>query len=538
MTDQLVVPPRRALIRVLVVGIVALLAASLLPGPAAEAKIGRNACPHRTNNTYQKLLECVTLEGVRGHQAKFQRIADANDGMRASGTDGYDRSADYVARLLRRAGYEVTRQEFEFPFYQELSSLLEQTAPTSVTYETTTFTFSGSGDVTAPVQGVDLSLDEPAASTSGCEVEDFADFEAGNIALIQRGACTFAIKAANAQEAGATAVIIFNTGVPGAEELFAGTLGNESVGVIEIPVIGASFADGTALAQDGVEARVAAETIVETRTTENVIAESRRGDPDNVVMAGAHLDSVTEGPGINDNGSGVAAVLETALMMAKVEPVNKLRFAFWGAEESGLIGSEEYVAALTPEEIEDIALYQNYDMIGSPNYVLMVYDADESTFAAEDFGVVVPDGSIAMEDLYEQFYTWQEVPYDDTGFSGRSDYQAFIDNDIPSGGLFTGAEVAKNEQQEAIWGGEAGVAFDPCYHEACDTYENNADDALDVNSDAVAFSMLTYAYSTEDVNCVRGRRVPGKPLDLPEPAGPEGTFATAEDGGDHAHDDH
>jgi Zn-dependent M28 family amino/carboxypeptidase len=245
-------------------------------------------------------------------------------------------------------------------------------------------------------------------------------------------------------------------------------------------------------------------------------------------MAGAHLDSVIEGPGINDNGSGSAALLETALMMANLHPENTLRFAWWAAEEQGLVGSTDYVAGLSQAERDRIALYLNYDMVGSPNYIFMVYDADESTFPAPE-GVTIPPGSTAIEDLYESYYTWIGEPYDDTEFSGRSDYQAFIDNGIPSGGLFTGAEEIKTEEQEAIWGGTAGEQFDPCYHEACDGIDNVDLHALEVNSDLIAFAQLTFAYSTESVNGVRGKRVPGRPFTLPAPAGPEGTFA--EDGG-------
>ena len=113
----------------------------------------------------------------------------------------------------------------------------------------------------------------------------------------------------------------------------------------------------------------------------------------------------------------------------------------------------------------------NYDMVGSPNYIFMVYDADESTFPAPE-GVTIPQGSAAIEDLYESYYTWVGEPYEDTEFSGRSDYQAFIDNDIPSGGLFTGAEEIKTAEQQAIWGGVAGEQFDQCYHEACDDIDN------------------------------------------------------------------
>jgi len=299
-----------------------------------------------------------------------------------------------------------------------------------------------------------------------------------------------------------------------------------SAGVITIPVVGASFDDGAALTAAGTQAHVVTETFWEPRSTENIIAESRHGRRDNVVMAGAHLDGVTAGPGINDNGSGSAALLETALAMARIRPPNQLRFAWWGAEESGLVGSAHYVDSLTEDQVDDIALYMNYDMVGSPNYVHTVYDADESTFAAADFGVVVPEGSTAIEDLYESFYTARRVPYDDTAFDGRSDYEAFIFADIPASGLFTGAEEAKTPEQQAIWGGTAGEQFDPCYHDACDTIRNVSHEALEINSDAIAFAMLTFGYSTRSVNGEPGHRVPGRPFHLPPPAGPEGTFVT------------
>jgi Zn-dependent M28 family amino/carboxypeptidase len=333
-------------------------------------------------------------------------------------------------------------------------------------------------------------------------------------------------------------VIIFNQGnTPDREALIvadATSLDDPSapggVSFIEhgIPVVGASFANGVALAQPGSTAFVQV-LPAETRTDFNVIAELEGKNDDNVVMAGAHLDSVIEGPGINDNGSGSAALLETALMMANTKPRNTVRFGWWAGEEQGLVGSTDYVEGLSDAERDRIALYMNYDMVGSPNYIFMVYDADQSTFPAPA-GVPIPPGSEAIEDLYERYYTRIGEPYDDTEFSGRSDYQAFIEAGIASGGLFTGAEEIKTAEQEAIWGGMAGEQFDPCYHEACDTFDNVNLHALEVNSDLIAFAQLTFAYSTEDVNGERGKRVPGPRLALPAPAGPEGTFA-GEDGG-------
>jgi len=268
-----------------------------------------------------------------------------------------------------------------------------------------------------------------------------------------------------------------------------------------IPVVGASFADGQALAQPGASARVRVDAPQQV-TQYNVIAESRDGDPNNVVMAGAHLDSVLRGPGINDNGSGSAAILETAIQMAKVKPRNKLRFAWWGAEESGLVGSTAYVAGLSAEEIARIALYLNFDMVGSPNHVFFIYDGDDSDLVGAGPG---PAGSADIEKVFEGFFKARGVPFKGTDFSGRSDYGPFIANGIPAGGLFTGAEGIKTADEAATWGGTAGQQYDPCYHLSCDTYANNNDRALDVNSDAVAYAILQFAMNTEVINGQRGK---------------------------------
>jgi Zn-dependent M28 family amino/carboxypeptidase len=497
------------------------------------------ACENRTNNTYDKLLGCVTLEGVREHQAALQAIATANGGTRAAGTSGYDASVDYVIETLEAAGWDVETHLFDFTVAQPIQQL---TPAPPVTHAVGGVTGSALGTVTAPVIPIDINLVPPRANTSGCDgafteaavgapltadpagPNDFAGFPTTTaIALIQRGGCSFALKVANAQAAGADAVILFNQGDTAARSVTLTNItavppaGSAST-TITVPVVGTSFAAGELLARPGSTATVS----VVNDPQENVIAELDGRNDDNVVMAGAHLDSVPAGPGINDNGSGSAALLELAQQIAKLKPENTLRLAWWGGEESGLVGSTAYVNDLSAAERDRIALYMNYDMIGSPNYIFMVYDADQSSFPPPA-GVPIPAGSTAIEDLYESYYTMVGEPYDDTQFSGRSDYQAFIVAGIPSGGLFTGAEVPKTAEQQAIWGGTTGAQFDPCYHLACDTFANNNDHALTVNSDLVAFAMLTFAYSTESVNGVAGRNIPGN-LTLPAPAGPEGTF--------------
>ncbi len=488
-------------------------------GSTWPALAGDEACDSRVNNTFGKLLECVTLDGVRAHQAAFQSIADANGGTRAAGTPGYDESVDYVAGILETAGYDVTLMPFEVTFAPEAT--LTQTAPVAASYDTGAFAGSSVGEVTAPVVGVDLALGnadwpaDPAASTSGCEAADFAGFPGGSIALIQRGTCFFSTKAVNAQAAGAAAVIIFNQGnAPTREGLIVGsaeTLPDGTPANLTIPVVGASFFDGVALAKPGSAAIISVEPPV-TAVQTNVIAERQGQNPPSVVMAGAHLDSVPEGPGIQDNGSGSAALLETAVQMAKVKPQNTLRFAWWGAEESGQAGSTAYVDALTSEELDRIALYLNFDIIGSPNYVFFIYDGDGS-----DFGLAGAPGSDQIEYLFQHFYTQAGFPFKATTLTRGSAHLPFLAADVPVGGIFTGDFGIKTPEEVALWGGVAGEQYDPCYHLACDTFDNISLQALEVNADAVAYSVLQYAMNSEAIN-----GEPGKGnFKMPPAPGPE-----------------
>ena len=454
------------------------------------------SCANRVNNTHAKLLECVTVDGVREHQAAFQAIANENNGIRTSGTPGYDESVDYVIDKLADAGYDVTVQPFEFQTFIELSpSVLEQVAPPPAgPIANNIMSYSGSGDVTASVTALPAP---PADATPGCEAADFVGFPAGDIALISRGACTFALKATNAYDAGASGVVIYNN-IPGT---LNGTLGNDFT--LDIPVTSVTQDVGQQLAATpGLILHLKTDTFGGNATTYNVLAETTGGDPGNVIMVGAHLDSVNEGPGIQDNGSGSAAILETALQMAKVKPRNKVRFAWWGAEESGLVGSTYYVNNLSQEELDAVTLYLNFDMIGSPNYVFHIYDGDDSDGVGAGPG---PDGSAQIEALFESFYTRIGEPFKGTDFSGRSDYGPFIAVGIPAGGLFTGAEVIKTPEEAALWGGTAGEQYDPCYHLACDTFDNISLYALDVNADAVAYATLQYAMNTAAINGKKGK---------------------------------
>jgi Zn-dependent M28 family amino/carboxypeptidase len=440
----------------------------------------------------KKLAKKVTVEGVNRHLIAFQRIADRNGGTRAALTPGYDASVEYVAGKLRDEGFIVTTPTFNF----DTQVVDAKTATVGgVNYEALVMTASPqtpAGGVTGPLRVV------PEDATTGCEATDFngQDFT-GSVALIRRGGCTFEQKHLNAFAAGAVAVLVSNN-VDG--PLSNVTLTNPG----KIPTGGVSKADGTTLAtKAGSAITVDMRYHLETRTQRNVIAQTRTGRTSNVVMAGAHLDSVELGAGINDNGSGSASLLETALQMGSRPKVdNAVRFAWWGAEELGLIGSEEWVRSLTFEQQLDIALYLNFDMVGSPNAAYFIYDGDDSDAVGAGPG---PFGSAQIEKAFADYFAAKGVPTEGTDFSGRSDYGEFIAQGIPAGGLFTGAEGVKTAAQAAKWGGTAGVAYDPCYHSKCDNLGNLDRVALGRNAGALAFVTAAYGVSTEDVNGVPPR---------------------------------
>jgi Zn-dependent M28 family amino/carboxypeptidase len=446
----------------------------------------------------RQLVRKVDIANTNRHLIALQRLADRNGRTRAAGTPGHVASAEYIATKLEAAGYLVERQELPFVYDETRAQALTVAGATvpaiRMSYSENT-----------PTGGVSTTLAVvPTDATPGCEAADFtAANAAGKVALVSRGACTFAQKAISAGEAGAVGVLVYNN-VPGAVN---GTLGGLAPG--SAPAAGLTQADGQALAaQNGAAVTLNIQGVTEDRTTYNVIAETRTGRPNNVVMAGSHLDSVAAGPGINDNGTGSAALLETAIQLGSSPKVNnKVRFAWWSAEELGLVGSEYYVQNLTFEQQLDIALYLNFDMIGSPNAGYFTFDGDDSDGVGAGPG---PYGSAQIEAAFAAYYDYVGIPLESRDFDGRSDYGEFILQGIPAGGLFTGAEVVKTEDQANKWGGQAGVAFDPCYHAACDNLGNVDRVALDRNSDAEAFVLGSYAISTEDINGVPPRAARAK----------------------------
>lgn len=477
---------------------VVLLSTLLLVGGLLAPPAG--AAAGKETRLAEQLVKSVTVGGANRHLIALQRIADANGGNRAviNGTTitdpaGYQASVDYVARQMRSYGFKVQVKDFEYEVSDYVGQSLVVGGGTFTVYKMNESIDTPAGGLTGPLAVV------PEDGTTGCEAADFASQTyTGTIALIRRGGCTFAQKATNAAAAGAIAAVVSNN-VPG-------PLTNVTITTPgPIPVGGISQADGDTLkTQGGTSATVDMRVVPAIKTAQQVIAQTRTGRTDNVVMLGAHLDSVAAGPGINDNGSGSAALLEIASKLGGSPKTNNaVRFAWWGAEELGLLGSEAYVNGLTFNQQLDISMYLNFDMIGSPNAGYFVYDGDDSDQEGAGSG---PYGSAQIEQTFVSFFNDRlKVQTEGTDFDGRSDYGPFIEVGIPSGGLFTGAEQLKTADQVTLWGGTAGVAYDKCYHQACDNLGNVDRVALDRNLDAAAWATGIYGYSTEEINGVPPR---------------------------------
>lgn len=344
------------------------------------------ACANRVNDTPQKLVDCVTQSDLWAHMVKFQQIADANPGAdghpsRNSGEPGYKASADYVANVMKAAGYDVTLQEYKFHYFSFVGTpVMREDSPTPHSFTLGTDFNPGpvAGSTSAklqPAAGIVVPATPTPSSASGCTATDFAGFVPGNIALIQRGGCTFAQKVANAEAAGASAAVIFNEGNPGRTGLFTGSLS----GTGHIPVLFTPYAVGTQLLSQYTPGSGPALTIDvkaiddPNRSDWNVIADSKGGDPNNVLVIDAHLDAIY-GAGMLDNASGSAAILDIAQQLRNTNTRNKLRFIWFGGEELGLLGSDHYVNTLPADELAKIKFDLDADVLGTPNYVAGVLD--------------------------------------------------------------------------------------------------------------------------------------------------------------------
>lgn len=333
-----------------------------------------------------------------------------------------------------------------------------------------------------PVHG-DLVL----VSGDGCSSTNYPASVKGNIAFIRRGTCPFGDKSALAGKAGATAAVIYNS-EKGSLHGTMGTPEDDHVATFGIDLYEAEPILKKLESGEAVDAIAYIDGIVSKVITNNIVIQTSEGDPDNCVMLGAHSDSVAEGPGINDDGSGTLSLIEVATQLTKFRVNNCVRFAWWSAEEEGLLGSEFYSSTLPTEENLKVRLFMDYDMLASPNYALQIYNATN----AEN-----PNGSEELRDLYVDWYTAHGLNYTMIPFDGRSDYDGFIRAGIPAGGIATGAEGIKTKEEVEMFGGKAGDWYDPCYHQLCDDTGNNNITAWELNTKLVAHSVATYAASFE-----------------------------------------
>ncbi|KAF8603992.1 aminopeptidase Y [Ceratobasidium sp. AG-I] len=459
---------------------------------------GALAAAYTKELTSQALQNAITLDGLLKHAHKWQEIADRSNGTRSSGTRGYDLSADYVYSLAKRSGYNVTRQGVPFPKTIIRSLDLMMDGKSLSADEVYAFDYTPA----TPAGGVASELTIAPGGTGenagfGCDAADYTGLNVtGRIVLIARGTCTFQDKSTVAKSVGAGAAIIYNNVAnqgPISNQLLYNL--SESIPTVSIgletalPLVERLHGTGAPIITT-----LKLDSVVEDMVSYNIIAQTVWGNQSNVVQLGAHLDSVSAGPGINDNGSGSATLVELLVQLAKFKPSkNAVRFSWWSTEELGLIGSQYYVNALSEAEKAKIALYINLDMTASPNYIYGILDGDDSSGSNIQ---TTPPGSAALERLFQDDFNSKKIPWASYAFTGGSDYYAFAEAGIPSGGLATGAGGLKTEKEAAVFGGQAGVAYDECYHSACDTIDNLALDALLVNARSVAHVVATTAKST------------------------------------------
>jgi len=431
------------------------------------------------------LQDTISAENLLSRAKELYEIAklgeeEYNHPTRVIGSDGHAGTLDYIYFNLAKLSdyYKVWNQTFPAVSGNVFESrlVIGDTVPASAAPMALTPPTKNK----EPVHG-----DLVYVKNDGCDASDYPSEVSGNIAFIRRGTCAFGAKSEQAGKAGAIAAVVYNY----ESETVHGTLGTPSPN--HVATFGLGGDDAKPILEklhkgDAVDAIAYIDAVVNTIQTTNILAQTLEGDQDNCVMLGGHSDSVAEGPGINDDGSGSLSLLEIATQLTKFSVNNCVRFAWWAGEEEGLLGSDYYVSVLSPEENQKIRLFMDYDMLGSPNYAYQIYNATNA---------VNPTGSEELRDLYVDWYKAHDLPYTFIPFDGRSDYDAFIRNGIPGGGIATGAEGVKTKEEAKLFGGKAGDWYDPCYHQLCDDVSNVNLTAWEINTKLVSHSVATYAMS-------------------------------------------
>ena len=514
------------------VGVVVALGVFAAPSTSA---VTASECDTRANDTPSKLIPCIQTADLWNHMKAFQEIADQNPGpdghpSRNSGEPGYKASADYVANLMQQAGYDVTLQKYQFLYYAYTGiPSFSEVSPTAKTYVLNDDWGPGQSTGSAnaalqPAGGIILPPTETPTSASGCTASDFNGFVPGRIALIQRGSCFFGVKVLNAQAAGASGVVIFNEGNsnPDRTGLQLGSLidaaGNPIVPTI--PVAFTTFAEGQRLFTEYQQAvqnhtalpvmSISIQAIVDpNRDDWNVIAESKGGDKNHVLVVDAHLDAIY-GAGMLDNASGSATILDIAQQMKNVQPRNKLRFIWFGGEELGLLGSAYYVNNLPSNELSHIGYDLDADVTATPNYIVGVLDPAAPDFfggtVTNTFPNRVYKASTIARDQAVSYFDSIGLNHEFLAPTG-TDAINFNLVGIPASGLLTGQDCCKSQHEVDLFGGYLGnyegnvPSFDGgCVDNPflwCDNLSNNDPNVLTFMSKAFASMVVQMAFDTK-----------------------------------------
>ncbi|MCV7384859.1 M28 family peptidase [Mycolicibacter longobardus] len=446
-----------------------------------------------------RLAGQVTVAAMVSHLQRLQEIADAHGRNRADGTPGFDASVEYVVNALRDKGFDVATPEL---------TRLDTTSPGNPTLTVAGFGYpvdQASLLVRTPPGGVTGPVVRPTRST-GCAPADYPPtVPRGGIAVVSDAGCSVVAKQNVAAERGAAALVVVS--LPSRNGAPTGLFPPNYYDQLTLPVAVTGRDGDSALRRATGPVRLVLDTTTVKITSRNILAQTRTGSEYDVVMVGAHLDGAPGGPGINDNGSGVAAVLETALQLGPSPAVtNAVRFAFWAAEERQLGGSTDYVFGLDRDQLNDIALYLNFDMLASPNPGYFTYDGDQSALPSRDITPDdVPAGSAGVERTLAGYLNLVGVRPADMPLSSDTDYSPFVVAGVPIGGITTGASQLKTTAQARLWGGKAGAPFDPNYHGPGDTVEAINQHALALTGSAVAFAVANYAQSIGGPNGVPPR---------------------------------
>ncbi|KAK3209183.1 hypothetical protein GRF29_69g1065106 [Pseudopithomyces chartarum] len=435
------------------------------------------------------LQDLISGDRLFARAKKLYEIAklgeeEYNHPTRVIGSAGHEGTISYIYKTILELGhyYDISNQSFPAVSGNIFESRL--VLGNEVPKSAAPFGLTPATKNKQPVHGTLILVDN-----EGCELGDFPDSVKDNIAFVKRGTCPFGTKSEHAGQKGAAAVVVYD---PSSKDGIGGTLGTPSPN--HVATFGVGWDDAESVLnklkkKEYVDAIAYIDAEVKQIATTNIIAQTNFGDPDNCVMLGAHSDSVAEGPGINDDGSGSISLLEVASQLTKFNVSNCVRFAWWAGEEEGLLGSDYYVASLPKEENKKIRLFMDYDMMASPNFAYQIYNATNKAN---------PNGSEELRDLYIDWYKEQGLNFTFIPFDGRSDYDGFIRHGIPGGGIATGAEGVKTKKEAEQFGGKAGDWYDPCYHQLCDDLSNVNVTAWVVNTKLIAHSVATYARSLEN----------------------------------------